>query len=161
MSQGSTLNPECLVPGRLEKDAYFLQVADLLKARTTCPRRAVGCVLVDEHDFIMATGYNGNARGTDHCIDTPCPGAQSASGQDLDKCEAIHAEQNALLQCSDVMRIKKAYTTTLPCVHCMKLFMNTSVEEIYFIEDYAPMRAQVEKLAEKRGIKLIHQALQG
>ena len=141
---------------RLEKDEYFLKVADLLKERSTCPRRKVGCVLVDEHHNIIATGYNGNARGTDHCIDIPCPGALAKSGADLDKCEAIHAEQNALLQCSDVMRIHKAYTTTQPCIHCMKLLMNTSVQEIHFLEGYPPFAPQVQALASKRNIKLFH-----
>lgn len=141
---------------RLEKDEYFLKAADLLKERSTCPRRKVGCVLVDEHHNIIATGYNGNARGTDHCIDIPCPGALAESGVGLEKCEAIHAEQNALLQCHDVMRIFKAYTTTQPCIHCMKLFMNTGVKEIHFLEDYPPFAAQVQNLAEKAGIQLFH-----
>ena len=148
---------------RLGKDEYFLKVADLLKERSTCPRRQVGCVLVDQYHNIIATGYNGNARGTEHCIDIPCPGAVNPetgqryeSGQGLDRCEAIHAEQNALLQCSDVMKIFKAYTTTKPCVHCMKLLMNTSVKEIYYLEDYASSSAaQVSALAEKAGILLI------
>lgn len=147
------------VKTRLEKDEYFLRLADLLKERSTCPRRAVGCVLVDEHYHVMATGYNGTARGTDHCIDVPCPGALSASGTDLDKCEAIHAEQNALLQCHDVMKIARAYCTTQPCVHCMKLLMNTSVQEIYFLEDYPKTVEAVHELARKRGITLIHRPL--
>jgi dCMP deaminase len=140
---------------RLDKDEYYLRVARLIKERGTCARRQVGCVLVDEHFHIIGTGYNGNARGTPHCIEVPCEGAQYGSGQGLDKCEAIHAEQNALLQCSDVMRIYRAYTTTLPCVHCMKLLMNTSVQSIYYSETY-PHSSKIEALAQQRGIELVH-----
>lgn len=138
---------------RLSKEEYFLRVADLIKERGTCQRRKVGCVLVDQYSHIIGTGYNGSAKGTQHCIDIPCEGAKYPSGQGLDKCEAIHAEQNALLQCSDVMRIREVYSTTLPCPHCMKLLMNTSVERIYYIESYP--NNDVFELANKKNIELI------
>jgi hypothetical protein len=38
------------------------------------------------------------------------------SGTGLDVCEAIHAEQNALLQCKDVEQIDTAYVTAMPCM---------------------------------------------
>jgi dCMP deaminase len=59
-----------------------------------------------------------------------CAGACAKSGQDLHACEAIHAEQNALLQCRDVYQIDTAYVTASPCIHCMKLLMNTSCKRI-------------------------------
>lgn len=140
---------------RPDKHQSYLQIADTVKARATCPRRQVGCVLVDKHFHILATGYNGTAKGVAHCTDVPCEGANAPSGTGLDKCEAIHAEQNALLQCRDVMDIQYAYCTTLPCVHCMKLLMNTSVEAIYFDQPY-PNAEKVYALAQQRGIALIH-----
>ena len=70
-----------------------------------------------------ATGYNGNPSGFTHCIDEPCEGSTSKSGTDLDKCQAIHAEQNALLQCKDVYSIDRVYTTLEPCIHCIKLLL--------------------------------------
>jgi len=85
---------------------------------------------------VIATGYNGNPSGFIHCIDKPCAGAKSKSGTDLDKCEAIHAEQNALLQCKDVYDIDRVYTTLEPCVHCVKLLLNTSTQQIIYGEKY-------------------------
>lgn len=66
-----------------------------------------------------------------------CAGARSSSGTDLDSCQAIHAEQNALLQCRDMYEIHTAYTTTSPCVTCCKLLLNTSCQRIVFIDQYA------------------------
>jgi tRNA(Arg) A34 adenosine deaminase TadA len=57
-------------------------------------------------------------------------------GKGLDLCEAIHAEQNALLQCRDTKEIEVAYVTASPCVTCVKLFMNTGCKRIVFLEEY-------------------------
>lgn len=121
-------------------DEYFLRMAWLVSERGTCARRKVGCVLVNERNQVIATGYNGVAAGLPHCNhhdpDHPlgfpfaCEGAHAPSGVDLDKCEAIHAEQNALLQCGDVYQIHTAYVTTSPCIHCIKLLLNTSCQRI-------------------------------
>lgn len=127
---------------RLEKHEYFLQLAELAAKRGTCVRRQVGCVLVDNHGHVLSTGYNGVARTLPHCIEAPCGGAIYDAGQGLDKCEAIHAEQNALLQCSDVEKISICYTTTFPCIHCLKLLLNTGCETIVYRRDYHHPRAK-------------------
>lgn len=125
---------------RLNRTDYFLSLAHLVAQRATCPRRRVGCVLVDKHNHILATGYNGVPRGVPHCINNPCAGATASSGEALDLCEATHAEQNALLQCHDTEAIHTVYTTTSPCIHCVKLLMNTGAKNIYFTEGYTDSR---------------------
>lgn len=138
---------------RPDVDSLNLKMAELVALRGTCLRRQVGCVLVNAKGHVLSTGYNGRARGLPHCnegrthitYDEPeqgyyphaCKGATSPSGQNLDGCEAIHAEQNALLQCKDVDQIQTAYVTASPCVTCVKLFMNTSCERIVFAAPYA------------------------
>jgi dCMP deaminase len=122
---------------------YMVGLALLASTRATCCRRRVGCVLVDKHNHIMATGYNGVPRGMAHCTDEPCAGATMASGTGLDKCLATHAEQNALLQCRDVEAIAAAYCTTAPCMTCIKLLMNTGCRTIYFLEDYPHAEAKL------------------
>jgi len=97
----------------------------------------VGCVLVDGLGRVRATGYNGPPRGFNHCTpEHPCGGAALLSGDGLELCEAVHAEQNALLQCPDVETIETCYVTTAPCVTCVKLLLNTSCRRILFLEDY-------------------------
>ena len=127
---------------RPSKTTYFLAMAKLVSTRGTCARRRVGCVLVDKYGLVLATGYNGNGRGQGHCIDSPCEGAKFKSGEGLEKCEAIHAEQNAILQCKNTEHIEKAYITLSPCVTCVKLLLNTSCKEIVYLEDYVNKDAE-------------------
>jgi deoxycytidylate deaminase len=65
-----------------------------------------------------------------------CSGACAPSGQSLDACQAIHAEQNAMLQCRDVYAIHTCYVTASPCMTCTKLLLNTSCARIVFLEEY-------------------------
>lgn len=131
-------------------DAYFARIARVVASRSTCLRRAVGCVLVDARKHILATGYNGVATGQPHCNEViaaldetfgplyphACAGAREASGTAIDACGAIHAEQNALLQCRDVYAIETCYVTTQPCVSCLKLLLATSCRRIIYLEPY-------------------------
>lgn len=139
---------------RPTKEVYFLEMAKLVSTRGTCARRKVGCVLVDKLGHVLSTGYNGVASGENHCIDTPCSGASCKSGEGLEKCEAIHAEANALLQCKDVNEIDTAYVTHSPCVHCVKLLMNTSCRRVLFIEKYP--HSDSERLWTKFGRVWLH-----
>lgn len=127
---------------RISVDQYFLRMADLVRSRGTCARRRVGCVLTNSRKHVLATGYNGVAAGLPHCTDDPCPGATCPSGTGLELCEAIHAEQNALLQCRDVWAIDTCYCTASPCITCIKLLLNTSCRRIVFAESYAHEKAR-------------------
>lgn len=135
---------------RLTLDKWAMSLALITSRRSTCLRRAVGCVLLNNHHHIIATGYNGVASGMPHCnhrdIDGrypfACTGARAQSGQNLDLCEAIHAEQNALLQCHNMHTIKTIYVTASPCVTCTKLLLNTSCTEIVYIDEYPHEKAK-------------------
>jgi len=107
--------------------------------RGTCLRRKVGCVLMDEYGIVLSTGYNGVARGLPHCGDPncSCDGHDHVSGFGLESCEAIHAEQNALIQCTRPMDIYSCYVTVSPCVSCVKMLLNTPCVRIVFGEEYA------------------------
>ncbi len=135
-------------------DEYFLNIAVAVSKRSTCIRRSVGCVLVDKHHKILATGYNGVASNQAHCnvakqfmkyptkhmeemYPNACIAANKASGDDLDNCQAIHAEQNALLQCPDVTKIHTVYCTVEPCITCTKLLLGTGAKDVIFKENYS------------------------
>lgn len=116
---------------RISVDQLYMEIAFKVAQRSTCARRAVGCVLVDAHDRILSFGYNGVASGMEHCNEGfHCPGVGAASGTHLDDCHAIHAEQNAILQLSDPYAVKTAYVTVSPCTPCMKLLLGTSCRRI-------------------------------
>jgi len=126
------------VSDRISKDQYGMQLAHTVKKRSSCIRRQVGCVLVDAQGIILATGYNGPAKGLPECeynkrCTTP---VEHTVGEDLHKCQAIHAEQNALMFCSDIRKIRICYTTTSPCLHCIKMLLNTGCESIIYEDLY-------------------------
>jgi dCMP deaminase len=141
---------------RPSRHEWAMQLALDTSKRATCLRRSVGCVLLNERGHVLATGYNGVASGQKHCNEVmrgidlahphkveanvfyphACPGARSPSGVNLDGCQAIHAEQNALLQCRDAWAIHAAYVTASPCMTCVKLLLNTTCQEIYFVDEY-------------------------
>lgn len=138
---------------RPSRDEWAMKLALLTAQRATCCRgRQVGCVLLSARGHVLATGYNGVAAGFPHCnhhdpfdpIGFPhaCSGANAPSGQSLDACQAIHAEQNAMLQCRDVYAIHTAYVTASPCMTCIKLLLNTACERIVFVEEYSHPEAR-------------------
>lgn len=160
---------------RVSREEYFLMMAVLASSRGTCVRRKTGCVLVDKKNRVIGTGYNGVPSGMTHCIDdgdtsSPialCPGHDAAPGEALDECFAVHAEMNAILRCSATHKIAVAYCTHTPCIHCMKLLLNTTCERIVCAERYpqeiavriwknAGRRIQWKTLTEPIVIKLDH-----
>ena len=118
-------------------DEYFLNIARRVSERGTCVRRKVGCVLINEHHDIIGSGYNGRAAGVINCLNLPCEGAREESGSGLEKCEAIHAEQNALIRCTNIYQIDTVYCTVSPCVFCVNLLTATPAKRIVFLEEYS------------------------
>lgn len=121
-----------------EKIQVMMKVAWNLSKLTTCPRRNVGCVLLDSRFRILSTGFNGVAAGLPHCTGSKshCTGAGLKSGEGHDKCEAIHAEQNAIIQCKNTDDIYYAIVTTQPCMTCIKMLLNTNCQVIVFDESW-------------------------
>lgn len=126
----------------------MLGIAQYLATRATCSKLAVGCVLVDQYQRIIGSGYNGVPRGMPHCIEQPCPGACAPKGSDT--CIAVHAEQNALLMCRNTEQIWACYTTHAPCLRCTKMLLNTSCGHLFYKNDAFEEPAKVLWLAAGR-----------
>ncbi len=114
---------------RLSITNYFMQIAEVVKERSTCHSRKVGCVLVKDHQ-ILSTGYNGSIRGHAHCSDLTCKKGCN---------ETIHAEVNAVISAAyRGVKISQCdvYTTTSPCINCLRVLLNLDVQNIYYLEKY-------------------------
>lgn len=133
---------------RIGKDEYYLGIARAVAARSTCLRRQYGAVIV-RNDEIVATGYNGAARGVKDCTqrgvcwrianDVP-------HGEQYEKCLAVHAEQNAIISAAraemigatmyiagfEVLglggRIEIAHPK--PCLICSRMILNAGIAKI-------------------------------
>jgi dCMP deaminase len=130
-------------------DQYFMQVAYATAKRSTCPRRAVGAVIVQE-GRIIATGYNGAPSGTSHCPSTNPAGHPSCMRHG--HCtRTVHAELNALLSCAAAgVRATGAliYSTTFPCPACMAAIINAGLKEVRCHDSYSRMGESAQLAAQ-------------
>lgn len=87
---------------RVDKENYYLNIAETVLERSTCLRRCYGAIIV-QADEVIATGYNGAPRGRKNCIDLGrCTREelQIPSGQRYELCRSVHAEANAIISAS-------------------------------------------------------------
>ncbi len=88
--------------GRIDKDNYYLDIAQTVLERSTCLRRRYGAIIVQD-DEIVSTGYNGAPRGRRNCGDLGyCTrqAMQIPSGERYELCRSVHAEANAIISAS-------------------------------------------------------------
>jgi len=142
---------------RPDWDTYFMEMAKLASRRSSCLRRAVGAVLVRDKR-LLATGYNGVPSGVTHCEVTGClrEKLQVPSGERHELCRGLHAEQNAIIQAAlHGVSTKDAilYCTTLPCIICSKMLINSGVRKVFFLDGYSDTLTE-EMLAEV-GLELV------
>jgi len=121
---------------RVSWDRYFMNLAVQAATRSTCPRKAVGAVIVRDR-AVLATGYNGSIRGLPHCTDVGC---LMVNGHCV---RTVHAEANAILQAAKHgVRLEGAeiYVTASPCWDCFKLVANAGINRVLYGEFYRDER---------------------
>jgi len=120
---------------------YFLTITRQVAERSTCTRAKVGAVIVRDKN-ILATGYNGSPAGLPHCTDVGCLvyTSRTPSGEVEENCfRTIHAEINAIAQAAKngaSIRDADIYITHTPCIHCLKVLINTGIRRIFYERDY-------------------------
>lgn len=117
---------------RISWDQFFMAQCHLLALRSTCTRLAVGATIVRDNR-IIAGGYNGSISGGDHCIDHGC----YVVGNHCVR--TIHAEMNALLQCSKYgipVAGSTLYVTHFPCLQCTKAIIQAGIRHVIYATDY-------------------------
>ena len=129
-------------------DEYFLNLAKATSQRSTCPSRKVGAVIVNpETNQVISMGYNGAARGTAHCTED-C--LTRESGKSWRKCNAIHAELNAIISAAmngTSTNGATMYLTTTPCLFCSRTLVNAGIKKVIALTFY-PQKEAIELLQE-------------
>ncbi len=133
---------------RPDWDNYFIEIAKVVSTRSTCMRRRYGAVIVKDR-VIVSTGYNGSPRGMDNCIDlNKCKRKELniPSGERYELCEAVHAEQNAIINGSPE-RMKEAtiyiagfeengdVADGTPCKLCNRMIKNAQIKEVIYLKN--------------------------
>ena len=120
---------------------YFLTITRQVAERSTCLRAKVGAVIVRDKN-ILATGYNGAPAGLPHCTDVGCLvyTSRTPTGEVEENCfRTIHAEMNAIAQAAkngSSIREGAIYITHTPCIHCLKVLVNTGIKNVYYESPY-------------------------
>lgn len=84
---------------RVDKNNYYLDIAETVIERGTCLRRNFGAIIV-KNDEIVSTGYTGAPRGRKNCSDLGfCMREQLKipRGERYELCRSVHAEANCII----------------------------------------------------------------
>ena len=130
---------------RVSKEDTYLNCAEVFAYRSTCLKRKYGAVIV-KNDAVISTGYNGSPRGTENCCDRgECPRIPLGlhQGEGYGMCRAVHAEANALLNCSREQTVgADLYLTGVnpadgsthqakPCPLCARMIIQAGIRKVY------------------------------
>jgi dCMP deaminase len=144
-----------LRPRRETHQNAMIQIAKTIARRSPDISRQVGAVLT-ENGFIVGVGYNGPPSGMKHDEIDIRKEKGFQSGQGLEFSRSIHAEQNAIMQSglrnkSD--KILELFSTTSPCIHCMRMLLQIGISKIYYLDKYNDEMSDL--MAKEAGVDMI------
>ncbi len=130
---------------RIDKNNYYLDMAEAALERSTCLRRKYGAVIV-KNDEIISTGYNGAPRGRKNCTDVGTCIREELNiprGERYELCRSVHAEQNAIIAAPRKDMIGATLYITgvdaktgeyvengMPCSLCKRFIINSGITKI-------------------------------
>ena len=131
--------------GRIDKENYYLDIAQTVLELSTCACSHNGALIV-RNDEIVSTGYNGAPRGRSNCIDVGyCIRERMNIPTDerYELCRSVHAEANAIISAARSECIggtiylvgRDAKTGELienlrPCPLCRRMMINAGLSKI-------------------------------
>ena len=114
-------------------DEYFMGVALLSAKRSKDPSTQVGACVVNEDKRIIGIGYNGFPTG---CKDELFPWGKTDTNRLNTKYPyVVHAEPNAILNCTSSLKGATLYVTLFPCNECAKLIIQSVIKKIIYMCD--------------------------
>lgn len=140
----------------------YLNCAEVFAYRSTCLKRKYGAVIVKD-DVVVSTGYNGSPRGFENCCEIgKCPRIEQGmhQGEGYGICRAIHAEMNALLNCSRQQTLgadlylaginpqDNSVYKSKPCPVCARMIIQAGIKNIYLRTGEGPEEYRVISASE-------------
>ena len=130
---------------RIDKENYYLDIAETVLERSTCMRRCYGAIIV-QNDEIVSTGYNGAPRGRKNCIDLGYCTREAMnvpSGERYELCRSVHAEMNAIISAArrdtlgaTLYLVGREYRSgelldhATSCSMCRRLIINAGISRV-------------------------------
>ena len=161
---------------RPNRHEHFLNRAKVVAEMSTCLRRKVGAIIVNEDGVELSSGYSGAPRKTKHCIEIGnClrMDLKIPTGQQYELCRSVHAEQNAIINAARTgakivrgelyissQKLEGAYGNGKelekiygPCIICKKEIINAGLTNVYMREEEIGERSysleQIKELLEQ------------
>lgn len=143
---------------RIDKQTYYLKIAEAVSMRGTCLRRNFGSVIVKD-DRIISTGYTGSPRGSENCCDLgECLREKMniPRGQMYEMCKSVHSEQNAIINAnpSDMIGATlylvgrnndgSIMNDAAPCALCKRMIVNAQIKTVIVWRDNKPCEINVK-----------------
>lgn len=132
-----------LTGGRSQGKTYnmhleLLQFCETIAKSSNCLSRKVGAILVKD-GLIVSTGFNRVPLHTEDCKN--CIRKSKKSGESLDICKAIHAEESCILSYLNnhtLLDLKDCilYVSVEPCYNCAKFVIDCGIKTVYAKEKY-------------------------
>lgn len=124
-------------------DKRFMELAEMVGSWTNCVRedRKIGAVVVKDNN-VLGMGFNGVPKGIPSCQETgECirKKLNIKSGNNLEICYSICAEQNAIIQAyknHNDLNGATIYVTHTPCALCARWIINAGIKRIVYKEAY-------------------------
>lgn len=130
---------------RIDKENYYLDIAQTVCERGTCLRRNFGAIIVND-DEIISSGYTGAPRGRKNCIDTGSCIRESLCiprGERYELCRSVHAEMNAIISAERKRMLGgtlylvgidaksgELVANASPCALCRRFIINAGIERV-------------------------------
>ena len=144
---------------RPSREEHFFHRAKTAAERSSCLRRKVGAVIINNDGVELSSGYVGSPRGVEHCLEIgKCLRAELGikSGSNYELYRSVHAEQNAIINAARIgvsilggniyiysEKISGAYHDDEedsgeidgPCIICKKEIINAGLLEVHMKEE--------------------------
>lgn len=127
---------DTLALARPTREQTFMDMAELMRKRSTCLRGQIGVVIVQDRR-VIATGYNGTPPGALHCSDVGCQ--VNEDGVQAGCTRTVHAEANAIAWAARVGVATQGadlYTTHSPCPRCAQLILSAGIVRVFWKREY-------------------------
>lgn len=126
------------------KHIQFMEIAISVANMSKCKRAKVGCIIVDNNNRIISTGYNGTPKGT----------SNECECDNITHEYTLHAELNAIIYAKQNIAQNTIYVTMSPCIRCAAIIIQSGISTVYYKDLYSERGIQYLKNNNVTCIKL-------
>lgn len=161
------------------EEEAIMAIAYANSQRSSCLKRKVGAAIIDNYGNLFSSGYNEVPINSKTCkkdfgqcyrdkfkksledelTEHKCEQLWSSvwgKVKNLERCRALHAEENAILNVarfgsSVALREATLFTTTYPCNMCANKIAQVGIKKIVYFEPYP--QDEAKKILDRQGIE--------